>query len=90
MIRSTCRVLPAPIPRSHFMAPLIVVLLLVAAPMIVRAAEDPEIERRTFKLLDGYQVNLFASEKEGLTSPLAMRVRDDCVDSGEVTIESVA
>lgn len=35
-------------------------------------ASIPE-ELKSFKTLDGFEINLFASEKEGLTSPLAIR-----------------
>ncbi|MEC9031888.1 MAG: hypothetical protein VYB15_08410, partial [Planctomycetota bacterium] len=34
---------------------------------------DIEKELEAFTVLDGFEVNLFASEKEGLTSPLAVR-----------------
>lgn len=42
-------------------------------PEILPSPESPEIERRTFKLREGFDVNLFASEANGLVKPLQIR-----------------
>jgi len=42
-------------------------------PEVLPAPEPPEIEQRTLKLRDGFQVNLFASEANGLIKPLQIR-----------------
>ncbi len=34
---------------------------------------DPELERASFKVLDGFDVQLFATEKEGAIKPIAIR-----------------
>ena len=35
--------------------------------------DDPETELRSFKVADGYEVHLFASEKDGIVKPVQMR-----------------
>jgi putative heme-binding domain-containing protein len=35
--------------------------------------QSPEVEKASFKVRDGFEVNLFASEADGLVKPLAMR-----------------
>ncbi len=35
--------------------------------------DDPETELRSFKVADGYEVQLFASEKDGIVKPVQMR-----------------
>jgi putative heme-binding domain-containing protein len=35
--------------------------------------DDPETERRSFRVAEGFEVNLFASEKEGVVKPLQIR-----------------
>ena len=49
------------------MIPLLAFLLLLAAQ------DDPEIERKSFQVADGYEVSLFASEKDGIVKPLQIR-----------------
>jgi putative heme-binding domain-containing protein len=46
------------------------VLLPVAAAF---ADDDPAAELASFKIADGFQVNLFASEKDGIIKPIQMR-----------------
>ena len=36
-------------------------------------SQSPEVERASFKLLDGFDVNLFASEEDGIVKPIQMR-----------------
>ena len=60
--------------RIHALAlgkPLPVVAEKPAAPK--QPAQSPEVERTTFKVRDGFDVNLFASEADGLVKPLSMR-----------------
>ena len=50
----------------------------LAEDPIVPAAKDvdpndPEVERASFKIAEGYEVNLFASEKLGIANPIQMR-----------------
>src|SRR5438552_15761556 len=50
--------------------------LLMCLPLFTLAApapDDPEAERAAFKLRDGYEVNLFASEADGVLKPIQMR-----------------
>jgi putative heme-binding domain-containing protein len=35
--------------------------------------DDPEAERRSFQVAEGYEVNLFASEKDGIVKPVQIR-----------------
>lgn len=49
------------------MSPLLALLLLLQAP------DDPETERKSFQVADGYEVRLFASEKDGIVKPLQIR-----------------
>ena len=44
-------------------------------PEILHGVDDADIKKElaAFKVPDGFQVNLFASEREGLTSPLSLR-----------------
>ena len=49
------------------MSPLLALLLALQAP------DDPETERRSFQVAEGYEVNLFASEKDGIVKPLQIR-----------------
>lgn len=37
------------------------------------ATQSPDVEQATFKVRDGLEVNLFASESDGLVKPLSMR-----------------
>lgn len=61
--------------------PLSVLSLLVASLGLAQAvsvagkAEDnsPEAEKAAFKIMEGYEVNLFASEADGISKPIAMR-----------------
>ncbi|HVR85433.1 MAG TPA: PVC-type heme-binding CxxCH protein, partial [Planctomycetota bacterium] len=48
------------------MTPLIAALLLLVQ-------DDPETELRSFQVADGYEVSLFASEKDGIVKPLQIR-----------------
>src|SRR5262245_58655553 len=45
--------------------------LLLALLLMVQ--DDPETERKSFQVADGYEVNLFASEKDGIVKPLQIR-----------------
>src|SRR3954471_21399952 len=58
------------------MAIAIVIAGWLALGAVVAAADaptDPEAEQRSFKVADGYEVNLYASEKEGIVKPVQMR-----------------
>jgi putative heme-binding domain-containing protein len=46
---------------------------LLALGFLLAPQDDPEIERRSFQVADGYEVNLFASEKDGIVKPLQIR-----------------
>ena len=50
-------------------------LCIFACVWIAAAAdnEDPDIELKSFRVADGYEVNLFASELEGVVKPIQMR-----------------
>src|SRR5687767_14391558 len=37
------------------------------------AADDPDSERASFQVADGFEVNLYASEKDGVVKPIQMR-----------------
>jgi putative heme-binding domain-containing protein len=50
---------------------------LAATAPRVSAASNPEEERASFKVLDGFEVNLFASELEGATKPIQLRFDAD-------------
>src|SRR5262249_39424862 len=60
---------------SAFFASLRFSWLLLFLPGLILAAEPdaPESERAAFKLREGYEVNLFASEADGVTKPIQMR-----------------
>src|SRR6185503_10726021 len=46
---------------------------LLALSLLVAPQDDPEIERKSFQVADGYEVSLFASEKDGVVKPLQIR-----------------
>jgi putative heme-binding domain-containing protein len=46
--------------------------LLVLA-LLMLSQDDPEIERKSFQVAEGYEVSLFASEKDGIVKPLQIR-----------------
>ncbi len=48
-------------------------LLALTALMAMQDRDDPETELRSFKVADGFEVNLFASEKDGIVKPLQIR-----------------
>lgn len=48
-------------------------LLLATLALLGVAQDDPEIERKSFQVAEGYEVNLFASEKDGIVKPLQIR-----------------
>jgi len=45
----------------------------LAAVLMALAQDDPEAERQSFQVADGYEVRLFASEKDGIVKPLQIR-----------------
>jgi putative heme-binding domain-containing protein len=45
----------------------------VVFPSLAIADDDPASELASFKVADGFEVNLFASEKEGIIKPIQMR-----------------
>ena len=48
--------------------------LLALRPVLAEAdKDDPETERQSFTLADGFEINLFASEAEGIVKPVQMR-----------------
>lgn len=64
----------------------ILCLLLLAVPLLAQqpkkkgisvgeppADHSPEAELKSFKVLDGFEVNLFASEADGIPNPIAIR-----------------
>ncbi|MBM3834385.1 MAG: c-type cytochrome [Verrucomicrobia bacterium] len=53
----------------------ILVLFLVLAASRARAADthDPNVELASFQIADGFEANLFASEKDGVVKPIQMR-----------------
>ena len=49
-------------------------LLLSVAPVFgAEDRDDPAVEQASFKLAPGFEVNLFASEKDGVVKPIQMR-----------------
>ncbi len=48
-------------------------LVLVSFGLSVLGQPDPETERASFRVLDGFEVNLFASEREGVRKPIQIR-----------------
>jgi len=46
---------------------------LLACCLLLAGQDDPEIERKSFQVADGYEVSLFASEKDGIVKPLQIR-----------------
>ncbi len=54
-----------------------IVAAVACAPRSAYAAEadhdDPDTELRSFKVAEGYEVHLFASEKDGIVKPVQMR-----------------
>ena len=69
-----------PLLRATRLLPLISFLLsLVPLPLLAisvgKPTEDtsPEAELKSFTVLDGFEVSLFASEKDGLVKPISMR-----------------
>ncbi|MBI3855880.1 MAG: HEAT repeat domain-containing protein, partial [Planctomycetes bacterium] len=46
---------------------------LLAALILLQAPDDPEMERKSFQVAEGYEVSLFASEKDGIVKPLQIR-----------------
>src|SRR5690242_8218914 len=51
-------------------------LLLAAAPIFAaeeHVSHDPADERASFQIADGFEVSLFASEKDGLIKPIQIR-----------------
>ncbi len=50
------------------------VLLMACAPTVFAAdADSPEAELASFQVADGFEVSLFASEKEGVVKPIQIR-----------------
>jgi len=64
---------------SQFLNPVGIVwlalgLLLFVAPVVLaQDRDDPAAELASFQVADGFQVNLFASEKDGVVKPIQMR-----------------
>ena len=46
---------------------------LIALVLCLSLQDDPETERKSFQVAEGYEVNLFASEKDGIVKPLQIR-----------------
>jgi len=46
---------------------------LLALCLLLAPQDDPEIERKSFQVAEGYEVSLFASEKDGIVKPLQIR-----------------
>src|SRR5438552_97680 len=44
-----------------------------ALSLVLGASDDPAAEQASFEVADGFAVNLFASEKEGVIKPIQMR-----------------
>ncbi len=44
-----------------------------AATLAAASAAEPAEELATFQIAEGFEVNLFASEKDGLIKPIQMR-----------------
>jgi len=40
---------------------------------VAASVDDPDLERATFQIADGFEVNLFASERDGVVKPIQMR-----------------
>ena len=47
--------------------------LLLALLLAVQDKDDPAAELASFQLLDGYEANLFASERDGIANPIQCR-----------------
>src|SRR5437667_2680973 len=47
--------------------------LLLAWALMACPQDDPEIERQSLQVAEGYEVSLFASEKDGIVKPLQIR-----------------
>ena len=43
------------------------------ASLLFLVQDDPETERQSFQVAEGYEVQLFASEKDGIIKPLQIR-----------------
>lgn len=54
----------------------VLILALLTGPL-VRGQSDPAQEQASFRVLDGFEVNLFASEKEGVRKPIQIRFDPD-------------
>ena len=60
--------------KFRFYIALLATLSLIAAmPARALDQDDPEAELASFKILDGFEVSLFASEKDGISKPIQMR-----------------
>src|SRR6478752_3080570 len=49
------------------------VLLSAASVALAQDRDDPATEQASFKVAPGFEVNLFASEKDGVVKPIQMR-----------------
>jgi putative heme-binding domain-containing protein len=48
-------------------------MISLLAGLLFLVQDDPETELKSFQVADGYEVNLFASEKDGIVKPLQIR-----------------
>lgn len=60
-------------PRGRAIPGLCVIALLVIRVAVFANENDPAAELASFKVADGFEVNLFASENEGVIKPIQMR-----------------
>ncbi|HRI13294.1 MAG TPA: HEAT repeat domain-containing protein [Verrucomicrobiota bacterium] len=68
------------LPKATAFFPVGHILALLAAGFltcIAHAQTDPAAEQASFRVLDGFEVNLFASEREGVRKPIQIRFDPD-------------
>ncbi len=59
--------------RTRFPVSLLLLAALPASNALAADPHDPDIERASFNVAEGFDVNLFASEREGVVKPIQIR-----------------
>jgi putative heme-binding domain-containing protein len=57
----------------HFLSRIVAAAALAISHAAAQDPNDPETERASFKVPEGFEVNLFASEKDGIVKPIQCR-----------------